>query len=63
MPLEELFGSIRFVYYKEHLAQKSDLKIKGEDNSMLLNQAKLLLGNIFEGMGNFVNFQVNAENS
>lgn len=40
---KEIFGSIGFVCHKEYLAQKSDLNIKGEDNSLL-----------FEGVGNML---------
>lgn len=52
MPIEEIYGSFGFVCHKEYLAQKSDLKMKGEDNSLLLTQGKLFLGNIFQGVGN-----------
>lgn len=52
---------------KNILPRSLDLKMKGEDNSLLLTQGKLFLGNIFQGVGNVLpqgSFsQVNAENS
>lgn len=65
IPVEESFGSIRSVYHKQHLAQKSDLQMKGEDNSLLLTQPKLFLGNIFREWKICYHrgaFQVNVEN-